>query len=493
MLPAILADHVPPFSPGNAPRLTIRIRDPRASASQGSHWTGPGFLELIPDPTWAWDGDPWLREADRQLETLHDGAEATASGVIVVIAEAGAIPYAVSWSTSRGGVDVLLLFPRSVGKDIPPENALAVMESGSGAPLTLLGYSRNQSGPNGPRNDSWLKLFGRSRLARESHFEYLPPNAPSASPLSTPRVVEHLVDKALIMRQSLSALRAIKEASGAQVPEETLDRAQTTYQGLVVLAMHRMRKAGGSSDWVLDKLESKEWALSHGFPVARLRDVIHDPGELRLDHFTTAGVVKPVRGSSSMGVKILHTRGASLVSPGSSQCMELKDLRELEADTLRHLSDDAASRGLLIEDPVLDAEGHPARVDYKFFFSGDAPVLAMMVERRNGGIYCHWTNPHGVITHPNPVWTNTHYRHVSEMSKPDAWPDLLDTATEIYRATGFDFTRIDMYLGADGPIFGEVTPSPGNFFFGNGDKLALSTSLEIARKVHATSSCEETH
>lgn len=493
MLPSTPADHVPPFPPGTASRLTIRIRDPRAFASQGCHRTGPGFLELVPDPSWAWDGDPWLREANRQLETLHDGAEATDSVTIVVIAEAGAIPYAVSWSTSRAGVDVLLLFPRSVGKDIPPENALAVMESGSGAPLTLLGYSRSQSGANGPRNDSWLKLFGRSRLARESHFEYLPPNAPSASPLSIPRVVEHLVDKALIMSHSLSALRAIKEANGAQVPEETLDHAQTTYQGLVVLAMHRLRRAGGSPDWVLDKLESKEWALSHGFPVARLRDVIHDPGELRLDHFTTAGVVKPVRGSSSKGVKILHTHGASLMSPGSSQCMDLEDLRAMEADTLRHLSGDAASRGLLIEDPVLDTEGHPAQVDYKFFFSGDAPVLAMMVERRNGGIYCHWTDPHGVITHPNPVWTNTYYRHVSEISKPNAWADLLDTATEIYRATGFDFTRIDMYLGADGPIFGEVTPSPGNFFFGNGDKLALSTSLEIARKVHATSSYEETN
>lgn len=458
-----------------------------------SRRSGPGCLELTPDPSWAWDGDDWLNEADRQLVALGGRAEATTSAATVVIAEAGAIPYAVSWSTSRAGLDVLLLFPRSVGEDIPPENALGVVDSGSGTPLTLLSYPRIQSGSNGPRNDSWLKLFGRSRLARESHFEYLPSGPPSASPLSTPRVVEHLVAKALIMRQSLGALKEIKEASGAQVPEETLYRAQTTYQGLVVLAMHRMRKAGGSPDWVLDKLESKEWALSHGFPVARLRDVIHDPRELRLNHFTTAGVVKPVRGSSSMGVKILHTRGASLVSPGSSQCMELKDLREREADILRHLSGDAASRGLLIEDPVLDAEGHPARVDYKFFFSGDAPVLAMMVERRNGGIYCHWTNPHGVITHPNPVWTNTHYRHVSEMSKPDAWPDLLETATEIYRATGFDFTRIDMYLGADGPIFGEVTPSPGNFFFGNGDKLALSTSLEIARKVHATSSCEETH
>lgn len=194
-----------------------------------------------------------------------------------------------------------------------------------------------------------------------------------------------------------------------------------------------------------------------------------------------------------MGVKILQTQGTSLVSPGSSQGMELEDLREMEADTLRRLPRDAASRGLLIEDPVLDPEGHPARVDYKFFFSGDAPVLAMMVERRNDGIYCHWTNPHGVIIHPNPVWTNTHYRHVTEMAKPDVWPDLLDMATEIYRATGFDFTRIDMYLGADGPIFGEATPSPGNFFFGNGDKLALSTSLEIARKVHSASRFEETH
>lgn len=493
MLPSTPLERLPQLSSDTAPGLTIRIRDPKAPGRPVSRRSGPGCLELTPDPSWAWDGDDWLNEVDRQLEALGGRAEATTAAATVVIAEAGAIPYAVSWSTSRAGVDVLLLFPRAVGKDIPPENALAVVDSGSGSPLTLLGYSRSQSGSNGPRNDSWLKLFGRSRLARESHFEYLPPSPPGASPLSTARVVEHLVAKALVMRQSLGALKEIKEAGGTQVPEETLNRAQTTYQGLVVLAMHRLRRAGGSPDWILDKLESKEWAASHGFPVALLRDVIHDPGELRLDHFSTVGVLKPVRGSSSMGVKILHTNGASLVSPGSPQGMDLEALRDLEADVLRRLSDDAASRGLLIEDPVLDAEGHPARVDYKFFFSGDAPVLAMMVERRNGGIYCHWTDPHGVITHPNPVWTNTHYRHMTEMPKPDAWSDLLDMATAIYRATGFDFTRIDMYLGADGPVFGEVTPSPGNFFFGNGDKLALSTSLDIARKVHAASVSEETH
>ena len=473
--------------------LTIVIRDPHLTEPLSRHSLRPGYLELTPDQAWTWDSDEWLGRAQECVETAGVAGDERGSGAVVVIAEAGAIPFGVSLSTTRVGVDVLLLFPRSVGKDFPPENALSVIEAGSGEPLIVAGYERSQSGVNGPRNDGWLKLFGRSRLARFSHFDYLPVHPPGTTPLRDPRVVTQLVFKALTLKASLGALRTIKDAGGAPVPVETLDRAQTTYQGMVVLAMHRLRAAGGSPDWILDKLESKEWAVRHGFPVARLRDVVRNPSELRLDHFDPYGVVKPVMGSSSMGVKILHSSGASLVSFGSSRVLKIEELQRMESDALRRLTPEASARGLMIEDPVLDATGDLARVDYKFFFSGDDPVLAMMVERRNGGIFCHWTDTQGRIMHPNPVWTNTFYRHVVEMPRPEAWDELLAMATDIYRATGFDFTRIDMYLGADGPVFGEVTPSPGNFFYGNGDKLALSTSLNIAQRVHTASRSEESH
>lgn len=478
-------------APGTTPSLTIVIREPRATSSQTRHRSRPGHLELTPDPTWAWDGDEWLSYLGNALQAADIIDVQAPLGPVVMVAEAAAIPLAVSASTRRPGVDVVLLLPRSVGRDLPPENALPVVESGCEEPLILLGYERTQSSANGPRNDAWLKLFGRSRLARHSHFDYLPARPSGVPPLREPRIVEHLVAKALVMKRSLRALREIKEADGTKVPDETLDRAQTTYQGMVVLAMHRLRKAGGSPDWILDKLESKEWAASRGFPVARLRHVLHDPSELTLAHFDPAAVVKPVMGSSSQGVKILRREGDSLLPPGSSQALDLAELQGLQSDALRGLRPDAAARGLMIEDPVLDAGGQPTRVDYKFFFSGRSPVLAMMVERRSGGIFCHWTSADGRITHPNPVWTNTFYRHVAEMPRPEEWQQLLDTATAIYRATGFDFTRIDMYLGADGPVLGEVTPSPGNFFYGNGDKLALAASLAIAREVHTASLPEE--
>ena len=60
-----------------------------------SRRSGPGCLELTPDPSWAWDGDDWLNEADRQLMALGGRAEATTSAATVVIAEAGATP--ASW------------------------------------------------------------------------------------------------------------------------------------------------------------------------------------------------------------------------------------------------------------------------------------------------------------------------------------------------------------------------------------------------------------
>ncbi|MBX7557875.1 hypothetical protein K1Y78_60945, partial [Streptomyces sp. tea 10] len=88
----------------------------------------------------------------------------------------------------------------------------------------------------------------------------------------------------------------------------------------------------------------------------------------------------------------------------------------------------------------------------------------------------------GHVMHPNPVWTNTYYRHARQLARPSGWDSLVDLAGAVYQATELGLARVDLYLGPKGPVFGEVTNSPGNFIYGNSDKLAVKTSRAIARQ-----------
>lgn len=438
--------------------------------------SGP-MVKVMPDPSWTSDGVQWLDHVDAHVRAADPEQSAVSR---VVIAHGDAIPYAVSLATARPGIDVALLFPTPAGKDRPPENTLSRIQDGQGDPVVIFVYERWDSGSGGPRNGEWLSVFARSRLAAQSHFDYLPRHQFHIRPQAQPGLVADFITRARQLRRNAAAIKAVESMYGTTPTDEVIAEARSTYQGTVALWNHYLHTDRQASNWVSNKVAAKEWAQEHGFPVAKLRAVLDCPEELTVEHFNTTCVLKPVSGSSSLGVRILRRAGDSLIDVKSGTLLDVAEVQRNESEILGHMNVDLSPR-LLLEEPVIDPAGGLSQFDYKFFFSGGEVVLAMITERTAQGIFCYWTDAQCRLVQPNPVWTNSHYRHVRQVARPSAWNDLLSVASDVYRAAQLDFTRIDLYLGADGPVFGEITPTPGNFYFGNSDKISVGMSQTIAQ------------
>ena len=393
------------------------------------------------------------------------------------MAEGDAIPFALALGTHTSTHGSLLLLPGSATDPRVLADVASVIRDSDGHPTVLLAFPQREGGSNGPLNDEWLKVLAGSRLARWSHFDYLaaqPWCIAEPAPLGE---LEELVRTADRLHRNRLAIRTLETSPDSLPRSADYEEARTTYQGIIATRLAGL-DPDNRPEWLHDKLLTKEHALAHDLPVAPLREILATPDALQLHHFDEPCVIKPVRGSSSLGVRILHRNSDHLIDLSSGDSLDIQQLRDLETKVLDRIGEDRTP-ALLLEEPVRDAMGRISSRDYKFMFAGGRLVLALLVERTAKGIFCYWTNADFRPVLPNPVWTNTYFRGVRQFEKPGGWSALVELAWRVYRSSRISLTRVDLYLGANGPVFGEITPMPGNFYFGNTDKLSVSTATRM--------------
>lgn len=458
---------------------------------------------VVRSPTWREDADPWVGSASLPCSVIQvqphygtafddpawiDGTVSTVlqladcdgihESITVVAESADAISHALALAVASPRFSCLLLFPEKPTPFATLESALTLIQGSSNAPTVLLSFSQRDTGINGPKNDGWLKIFARSRLAPDTHFDYMTTHPPFVREVAPLGELEQLIYRADELRQNTQAIAELKTKEGLTPNSPEVLKALASYRGLMAVNFAGLQPKD-SPNWLYDKLETKEQAKLHNLPVAELKAVLDGPDDLALEHFEHPTVVKPVRGSSSMGVKILVKSGNYLTDMKSGNTIELEDLRSTLSGALKKLNYSNNTQ-ILLETPVLTPERKLNPIDYKFLFAGDELVLAMIVEQSAQGIFCYWTDAQCRPLIPNPTWTNGYYRLVREVSKPEGWNELVELAWRAYKVSRLRFTRVDLYYGSDGPILGEVTPTPGNFYFGNSDKITVTMSRMIA-------------
>lgn len=455
-------------SPHDSPPSSRRLN------SFGLPWS---VIEVEPVSSMAFTDSSEVEHALHRIAQSVDVAEG-----LTILAEGDAIPFALALGTHSDAVGSLLLFPALRTDSRLLTGVASMIRHSHGQPSVLLAFPPRDGGSNGPRNDEWLKVLARSQLARWSHFDYLAAHPWCIAEPAPLGELEKLIRTANRLHRNRLAICALECSTDSRKGSADYEEARSTYQGIIAA-----RLAGLDPDslpeWLHDKLLTKEHAITHDLPVTPLREVLDTPEALELHHFDKPCVVKPVRGSSSLGVKILHRNGDHLTDLGSGDTFDIQQLRDLETNVLDRIGDTRAP-ALLLEEPVRDATGRISSRDYKFLFAGDAIVLVHVVERTDRGVVSQWMDADFRPVIPGPVWTNTYFRKVGQFEKPAEWPALVELARRVYESAGLPLTRVDLYLGAQGPIFGEITPMPGNFYFGDADKLSVGTATRTTNLTH---------
>ena len=173
-------------------------------------------------------------------------------------------------------------------------------------------------------------------------------------------------------------------------------------------------------------------------------------------------VIKPHDGSTNRGVHVLTREGDRWRDHMNGSLRTFTDLR-------RSLAEGAAagrhSATLLVEEALVPRKGAgpgiPIPDDLKVFFFDDLPLVVMQrrlhsSSRAEDWRFAFWS-PQGRRLGP--------VRYVERfddgLERPRGLREVVDAATVIARELALPQVRIDMYDTDRGPVFGEITPLPG--------------------------------
>lgn len=201
---------------------------------------------------------------------------------------------------------------------------------------------------------------------------------------------------------------------------------------------------------LLNKWNSREFAVLHGAAVPELYWYGRDAARMPIDTFPDHFVIRPSWGAG--------TRGTCLVAGNVDRMTgdSFPDRRALKAKVI-------ASRGrfgmfpLLVEEYLTTPEGdHGSGVEYKFFMFGGHVGTVMTFERRDGAWW---------VRHYTPDWQPIaeKFQAASPLDTPRPRPPDLDEMTTLAKAFGASvgtFIRVDFYATSKGVVFGEFSSLP---------------------------------
>ena len=165
-------------------------------------------------------------------------------------------------------------------------------------------------------------------------------------------------------------------------------------------------------------------------------------------------VLKPSNSHSCKGV-ILFDGGLNLLTREPVSLAELPDI----VARLQDLHRLPPQTHWIIEELIADADDRcPVPRDFKVFCAGGHAFLNFVIDRN--APYAMWTNS----------WNTRDWRRIEDRmnvfleygpthARPGQLETLLETSDALARELGV-FVRIDWYVSAQGPVFGEFSPFP---------------------------------
>lgn len=202
---------------------------------------------------------------------------------------------------------------------------------------------------------------------------------------------------------------------------------------------------------LLNKWNSREFAVLHGLRVPDLHWAGRDAARMPIGEFPDQFVIRPSWGAGTHGTYLVS--GNRDVATGEVY----RDRQAIKASVIR-------GRGrlsvfpLLVEEYLKSTEGENGNArEYKFFmFQGHVGSI-MTFERRGGAKY---------LRHYTPEWEpiDEVFQAAYPLDDPRPRPHDLGEMTRIARMLGAavgTFMRVDLYSTSRGIVFGEFSSVPG--------------------------------
>ena len=226
------------------------------------------------------------------------------------------------------------------------------------------------------------------------------------------------------------------------------------------------------------KFHVYDFVRSHGIDVPEQLGQWDRPDDIPWDDLPGLVVIKAAFGSTSRGVVPLRRVEGGWRVVTHEQTVTGEQL----AATLSTLLADDLIEGPFGAEEFLDKDGTGTPpIDSKLFaFYGEVQVVELRRSDDHG-------NPggtrHRILDANGTDVADVFNRKPTDMDipVPERIGELVDVAERLSKAIRVPFSRIDLYDVAGRIVFGEITPRPGNFWFGPELDIMLGDAWERAQ------------
>lgn len=225
--------------------------------------------------------------------------------------------------------------------------------------------------------------------------------------------------------------------------------------------------------WVNDKLKLHRFCDEIGIPMPGLRGIWKLPDELSPTDLNEPVVLKPSVMFSTWGVMVLEPSG-------TGQWYEVLRDRSLnfeqiiaEQKSAYERCDYKGSYRLIAEERIFDQDRRfRIPLDYKVSVFYDKAEQVHQINRNGSKVEYAFMDRDFQTLPDRLILSDWKTVQKGQPLPPRQGEEMIRIAETLTKALKTPFMRVDMYNGLSGPVVGELTPSPGDAFYGNNFKYS---------------------
>lgn len=231
----------------------------------------------------------------------------------------------------------------------------------------------------------------------------------------------------------------------------------------------------GVPRYLNDKLECYEFCKAFKIPTVEVLRVFSSPADIDLSGLPQDFVLKPTHESSMRGVMVLTRRDGLFFEAFLGTEMSSSEIVRLQSSLYGQTALDR--NHVIVEKRVVDAYGYTIPRDVKAYaFRGILSLIAV-IDRNTRPATVAWYDGAFRPIDDDRVVCNPKYATRAFIEAPDRASELLSLARRASSCVPSPFARIDMYVTERGPVVGEITLTPGGFYYGL--HYALSGGMDV--------------
>lgn len=231
---------------------------------------------------------------------------------------------------------------------------------------------------------------------------------------------------------------------------------------------------------LMHKSNLKDFCQQVGISLPLEYATFETPDDIILDGLPDRFVLKPAYASTADGVMVLSRDGETFYDSMSDRSFTFDGILEEQSRVFKKYTK-VKNKVTIAEQRIASADGEAVPVDYKFLgFQGEIGVI-IRIDRNHERLRLSYYDGDFRPIVDDRIRFKESIADREWVMPPSDWRSLLNLARRVSTAVPTGCARIDLFSDVSGPVLGEITLTPGSFYYSAGHTLSPDEDARLGR------------